>query len=182
MSFVIPSLRQVCYCERSALDSCQRPLWGLRAQKIPVIASLRSNLSFTRLPAPSNRDCHVPRDCTFCQSPCWVLRALGCILSKPPLEVASPGLYPVIASLRSNLSFIRLPALENRDRHAPLAMTDRGELAKQSLFYPFASPGKPRSRRPSRLYFLSKPPWGVASAWFVIASVARQSLLSVCQS
>ena len=58
----------------------------------------------------------------------------------------------VIASLRSNLSFVCSPAPNNRDRHVP--RDDRSichcEPAKQSLFYLFAGCVKARLLRSSR--------------------------------
>ena len=76
---------------------CQSTLWVLRAcEWYPVIASEARII------------CHCEPAKQSLFSICWLWKG----------EIAM-SLYPVIASLRSNLSFIRLLAVNNRDRHVP---------------------------------------------------------------
>ena len=80
-----------------------------------VIASLRSNLSFLFWPALENRDRFVPRDDMLRRAQ----RVLSLRAQRGNLSFACPGYFFVIASLRSNLSFLFWPALEKRDRFVP---------------------------------------------------------------
>ena len=164
-----------CHCERSVVESChcepaKQSLFYLfascgkarpprYARRPTVIASLRSNLSCPAFVVfLSLRACEA----ISLLSVCWLWKG----------EIATYLAMTRNSSLRSNLSFLYLPALNNRDRFVPrddnafLAMTEGAptseiatlrspsychcEPAKQSRFYLFAGCGKARSPRTSR--------------------------------
>ena len=90
---------------------CQSPRWGLRACSLPVIASLQSSWH-----------CEPAKQSLFCALPA---------LNKRDCRAALGGLRFVIASLRSNLSFVLLSP-NNRDYH-PLLHCHCEERSRLSL-------------------------------------------------